>query len=533
MRRPAISGAKPRVSQPTLFPAPVGGWIANRSKAIGRSPQLPPGAAVLENWFPTATGAKLRRGSRRYATLNSGEGPVFSMFTYHVGTQEQMFAATMTAIHDVSNVTAPENPGVVVLSGLTGGNWVTCPMTTAGGNFLRGVNGTDTPWVYDGGSFGTTPALTFAASEQATPSDMSFVWSYKRRLFFIRKNTLDAYYLPVNQVGGEMTIFPMGAVFQLGGSLLFGASWSLDKSGAGGLSAQCVFITTEGEVAVYQGSNPDDAQDWSLVGVYRIGRPLGSQSFIRAGGDLIIATTVGFIPLSSAVGLDFMALGTGAISSPIEEAWSDAVSRRGVGEWQCVTWPDTGMVLIAPPISDEGVMFVANANTGAWCRFIGWRARCFAVWRGRLYFGSDGGSIVHANIGGNDEGATYTGRYMGLFDDLGTAAQRKIAKFARATLQSSVAISPQVGVNFDWNMGFRPAPNAEPAQVDNFWDSATWNEAQWDTDQMSVVYDRWTSVGGSGARIAPTIQITSGATIPIDAELISVEVTYTTGDVVT
>lgn len=557
MRSPAAT-RKPRTSQNTIFPAPIGGWIANRSKAMPRGANMPPGALVLENWFPTSTGAKLRRGTRRWATVGLGTDPVFSLFTYHVGTQEQMFAATMTTIYDVTTISVakpmqigvddgnilgaggtdsvgePADPGIAVLTGQAGGNWVTSPIRTDGGSFLRGVNGADTPFVYSGGAFGTTPALTFAAGEQAVASDMSFVWAYKRRHFFIRKNTLDAYYLPVNAVGGELAPLPLGSVFSLGGSLLFGASWSLGTSGSGGLSAQCIFVTTEGEVAVYQGENPSDINGWSLVGVYRIGRPLGRQAFIRAGGDIIIATTVGFVPLSSAVKLDAAALAPGAVSSPIEEAWNDAVLRRGAGDWQCISWPDQAMVLVAPP-PDTGAQttFVANANTGAWCRFTGWLPRCFTVWRGGLYFGSDGGQVVRANIGGSDQGLAYTGRYMGLFDDMGTPAARKIGKFARATLQSSVAITPGVSVTWDFRQEFPAAPDAEPAQIDNVWDSATWDQSTWDSDGVTVTHDRWTSVGGSGARVAPIVQITSATDIPIDAELVAVELTFDGADIVT
>ena len=534
MRVPAKARTpRPRTAQSALFPTPVGGWIASRSKSIARSESAPPGAAVLENWFPTSTSVKLRRGTRGWATVGVGSDPVFSLFVYNVGTQEQMFAATMTTIYDVTNAGEPSSPGVSMLTGQTSGDWSVSPMTTAGGNFIRGVNGVDTPWVYDGAAFATTPAMTTAVGDQGEPGDMSFVWAYKQRHFFVRKNTLDAYYLPVNQVGGELTRFPMGAVFQLGGSLLFGASWSLSGSSSGGLGAQCIFVTTEGEVAVYQGANPSDANDWSLVGVYRIGRPLGREAFVRAGGDIVIATTIGFVPLSTAINVDAAGLAAGTVSSPIEEAWTEAVLRRGVGDWHCALWPDEAMAVISPPVSNGQFVFVVNVNTGAWCKFTGWSPRCWCVWRGGLYFGADGGQVVRAGITGSDQGVAYSGRYMGLFDDLGAPAARKIARMVRATLQSTVAISPFVSVNWDWDQNFPPAPPAEPAQIDSVWDSAMWDEGRWDSDSLSVVYQRWNSAGGSGARVAPIVQITSASTIPIDAELVAVELTFNGADIVT
>lgn len=557
MRVP-VAKSKPRTALNSLFPAPIGGWIANRSKAIARSPQLPAGASVLENWFPTSTGCKLRRGSQRWATLGTGVDPVLSMFTYNVGAQQQLFASTYSTIYDISTITNPYNyvvgtyvddyigtenddligepadSGAVMMEGLTGGTWVTSQISTGGGTFLRGVNGRNVPFVYDGGAFTNEPALTFEDGEQAEPQDLSYVWLYKRRHFFIRENTLDAYYLPVNSVGGELHVLPLGAVFTLGGSLLFGGSWSLGTSDQGGLSAQCVFVTTEGEVAVYQGSNPDDATDWGLVGVYRIGRPLGKTAHISAGGDIVIATTIGFLPLSEAIQRDYAALAPGAVSNPIEDAWNEAVARRGVAEWNVVTWPDGQMVLVAPPppATDQATLFVANANTGAWCKFTGWNVRCFAVWRGQLFFGSDFGRVVRANVTGSDQGIAYVGRYMGLFDDLDTPSARKKAQIARATLQSSTAIRPHVSVVFDWDMRFPPAPDAEQVAVTNVWDAAMWDVATWDSSTSDFVFGRWESVGGSGSRVAPVVQITSGNVVPLDAELTSVELTYNVSDIV-
>lgn len=555
---------KPRTSQNAMFPAPVAGWIANRSKAMGQA-ALPPGAEILENWFPTTTGIKLRRGSRRWATLGAGNEPVTSMFSYNVGAQQQFFAATASGIWDVTTVPTPygytigdglgdeigtedgdvfgqgSTDGLEVLEGQSGGNWIVVQMTNSdGGVYLRGVNGVDVPFTYDGASFGTTPALTFAEvapgiADQTEPQDLNYVWSYKRRLFFIKKNSLDAYYLPVNAIGGELKLFPLGAVFSHGGSLLFGASWSLGHSDQGGLSAQCIFVTSEGEVAVYQGSNPDTADDWSLVGVYRIGKPLGRQAHITAGGDIVIATTIGFLPLSEAVAREYAALSPAAVSNPIEDAWRDATTRRGNEDWSAVTWPDGQLVVISPPppAVTSPQVFVANANTGAWCKFTGWNVRCLAVFRGQLFFGSDNGAVVQAGIGGNDQGNTYTARYLGLFEDGGTPSSRKIGELARATILSSINVQPQVSLQFDYRTNLPAPPNAAAPPSGNQWDNAIWDQSVWDAEADAVISQKWVSVGGSGSKLAPVVQITSGADIPIDAELVSYELTYKVSDIVT
>ena len=100
MRRP-VTKQKPQTAQLHSFPAPIGGLIANRSLAMARGQNLPPGAAVLENWFPIATGIITRRGSRRWATIG---GPrVRAMFSYTSGAQQELFAATDDAIWDITN----------------------------------------------------------------------------------------------------------------------------------------------------------------------------------------------------------------------------------------------------------------------------------------------------------------------------------------------------------------------------------------------------------------------------------------------
>lgn len=633
MRTPAKTQARARKTQTTSFPPPTGGWISNRNIAAPRGPQLPPGAAILENWLPTATSIILRRGSKRWATLPSG--PVTSLFTYSNGGQREMFAANAEGIWNVTSVPeaythviANENDdwiaasdteafgwgsvdGMDVLTGQTSGDWVTIQFSTAGGTFLVGVNGEDPAFVYDGsgffpnhpggifelpitndtapftagdvltgatsgatatilsvtpsylwivditGTFDPSEAITdgdggaadtdgaavmvspgvgisFPAGSGLTTADLSYVWNYKNRLWFIEKNSLNVWYLPVDQIGGELTLFPLGGVLNLGGSLMFGASWSLDSGLSGGLGAQCVFVTQDGEVAVYQGSNPSSASDWSLVGVYRIGKPMGHKAHILAGGDLVIATAIGFIPLSQAVARDYAAISPAALSNPIEVAWDDAATSRGQEGWNCLLWAEGGMAIVSPPTPNNTtpMVFVANANTGAWAPFTNWDARCMCSFDGRLFFGTSGGAVVQGYTGGDDQGDPYTGRYLPLFDDMGTAANRKPAELARVVMRSNVSVSSTVTAMFDWNMDLPPVPDAVSVPALSVWDAGVWDQSIWDAGAPSIVCQRWRSVGGWGYAMAIAVQVTSGASIPLDAEIIRTDLTWATGDIV-
>lgn len=632
-----IQRPKQRRSEVKKFPAPIGGWVSNRALAVpsGETGNLPQGALVLDNFMPGATTAKLRRGKRRFCTL---DGPATSLFSYNNGPIKRIFAASENTIYDITNAEFAEDTDIVtetddlivtetgdwigwlstdglgVMSGFTGGDWSVVQFATTGGVYLVGVNGVNTGFIYDGDAFypyvaggvetleydtetssftvgdtvtgGTSsatgdiwrieptgvdtgilyltnitagpfqaaealtdtgggsanavgantaliPGITFTGGK--TTADMSFVWVYRNRLYFAETGTMNAWYLDVDSVGGAAAVFPLSGVFGLGGALLFGQRWSLSSGGDGGLSEQCVFISTEGEVAVYQGLGPDDTATWSQQGLYRIGRPLGKKAFIRGAGDLAIATTVGLVPLSKAIELDLTALTVASISYPIADAWSDALQLRGAQDWQGIIWPDKKMALFSPPTASiEPVMFIANTETGTWSRFTGWEGDCFEVFEGRLYFGESSGAIYIGNETGLDDGDPYTGVCLPLYDDLGSPASRKISKVGRYILRASAPVRGNVTWQSDYNETMPPAPSAEVLSgTANLWGEAVWGQSQWADKLPSLLIDDWRSLGGTGYTVSLAYQVTSGAIQPLDVEIISSELLYETAEVVT
>lgn len=555
---------KPRTSEMFAFPAARDGWIANQAlaqpnatKADG-SPLL--GASILDNMYPAADGPILMRGSQLYATLGAGGNPTRSMFIYNAGSVDKLFASTDTTIYDITTVLTPNNmligagngddvigtedddilgvqstDGLDVVTGQTGGNWISQQFATAGGIFLRLVNGADTPLVYDGTDFDTFPDLKFAApDDELDPSILNFVWAYKQRLFFIANDSLDAYYLPVDQVGGELTKLPLAGIFGKGGKLLFGASWSLDSGNSGGLSEQCIFVTTEGEVAVFQGANPSDANDWQKVGVYQIGRPLGNQAWVRDGGDIIVASSTGYVRLSQAISRDLAALGPTAVSYPIETAWNHAVENRNQ-PWTCTIWPSKQMAVVAPktPTGAVAEVYIANVRTGAWARRTNWNVTCMAVFRERLFYGTPDGTVVEAGVTGLDQGAAYTGTCVPLFNDLGTPASLKITELVRAVGLRPVPAGVQVSMQVDYTINLPPAPPALPVPEGAQWGNATWGQFAWGESTTISPQQRWETRPGYGYAFAPAVQVTSGSVVPLDYQLVRIEATYQVAEIVT
>lgn len=557
MRRPS-QRRKPKTSELYSYQAPVAGWVANRAltqpNAVGPNGQKIVGAARLDNIFPKATSVTLMRGSQVYAQLGEGELPVTSLFSYVVGSNAQMFAANQEAIYDITTIVNNKNvsfsgggntvivdtnddifgwnstEGLDVSTGHTGGNWVSVQFATAGGTFLRLVNGVDESLVYDGTTFSATPALTYPDTSPA--SNLSYVWAYKQRLFFIENGTLDAWYLDVDQIGGELTKLPLGGIFERGGALLFGASWSNDSGNQGGLSEQCIFVTTEGEVAVFQGSNPSSADDWSKVGVYRIGKPLGPKAWIRDGGDLIFATSLGMVRISEAIRKEAAALGPTAVSYPIEDAWNDAVSLRSQSYWHCEIWPTQQMALVSVPSiqTQDDMMFIANVRTGAWCRRVNWNGTCLLEFQDRMFFGSTEGKVWEANITGLDDTEPYVGVCVPLFHDFGTPMSQKIAQFARPRVLSPYDVNMQVTMQSDFTVKLPPAPPPIQAGTGSEWGVGIWGSATWGNLATNEIRQDPVSVSGYGYALSPAFQIQSGSVVPIDAELVSIEVTFETAD---
>lgn len=631
MRAPAKAiRPKPRVTQPFSFPAPTRGWIANENLADA----TPGGAAVLENWFPTATGLRVREGSELYATLGGGNNTVRSLFSYLNGANERLFAADDPTIYDITTVPSPDNwllvddqgdmlvtdegdtigafvstAGLEVLEGLTSGNWVVVQFATAGGVFLVGVNGQDDGFVFDGeffyplssaavsrleydgesapftvgatltgatsgatgtiirviddgatgtlilsgvagGPFDNNEAITDGSGGAAVAngdsfvvvgaftgiptSDLSYVWVYKQRLWFAEKESLDAWYLPVDQIAGAAVKFALGPVFGRGGSLLFGQTWSLDSGAEGGLSEQNTFVSTEGEVAVYQGLDPADANSWSKVGVYRIGRPLGNKAFVRAGGDLVISTDIGFVPLSQAIQRDIAALSPAAVSFPIEVAWNDRVAERGGQPWQCEIWPTKQMsVIVLPTVpNSRAEMLVANARTGAWALYTGWDGDCIELFKDRLFFGSKSGKVIEAGVSGADQGIPYTATVVPLFSDLGAAASLKIIGMARSVMLSPFPVNESLSIQVDFTLNLPAPPDSAQISGVSVWGAGVWGTSQWGGTLVKQALQNWRSVYGSGYSVAPALQITSGNVPPPDVDLVKIDITYQAADIV-
>lgn len=503
------------------LPAPTAGWVTNENVARSRSNS----ARVMDNWFPEADSVRVRGGLQKTATLNAD---VEAMFAYRSGGSEKLFAADSSRIYDVTAPASTTTPPTPDVSSQTGGDYSAQQMTVAGGTYLYAVNGEDNPQLYDGTSWqAVTGASTpIALTGTVTLSDLSFVFAFKERLFFIEKNTLSLWYLSTGTVGGMLTEFPLTGIINEGGSLIAGGSWSADSGE--GLDDRLWLLSNQGEVAVYEGDDP--GSNFSLAGVYRVGVPLGAQAIIRAGGDPVFATDAGMVPLSAAVSLDEAVLSDAAVTRAIETEWRQEVQQRTGLSWLARKWDAGGLALVAMPVAtpsstSPAQCFVVNMETGAWCRYTGWNVRCAETRGDNLYVAIDE-KVYLAESTGYDDEATYTAQLQFQAQQLRMAGIDKAAKAMRASFLAGNNISPKLSVATNYRKTFPAAPNAASQSGAPVWGSAIWGTAVFGGGQLDYKETGWKSVAGVGRAHAPQVQITCGDTAETNARLVDVTLTY-------
>lgn len=517
-RRPprATSKKKPEFQYKPL-PAPNNGLVLNQN--LAEMPER--SAVVLNNAMPTTSGVRVRGGSLTVATI--GAFAVESLFSYRSGAIQKKFAAGGGGVYDITSVVDADTPPTAEFTGQTSNEYSAVQSSNSGGEYVHIFNGMDAPRYFDGSTW-TTLAIT-----GTTQNELSQGFSYRQRLMLIRSGTLKFAYLPVDAIDGAAAEFELSGVFEKGGELVCGSTWSQDAGD--GLDDKAVFVTNFGEVAIYEGSNPGDVNDWRLVGRYDIAPPLGKNAFTHAGGDLVIATELGLVPISRAVRLETSVLSLEAISNPIEPLWLDEVAQRSLA-WQIVEVPQLNMGLITLPSSGNlpAKCLVVNLRTSRWGVYLGWDARSVLEFNGDGFFGTNDGKIKQMEVGGSDDGQPYLFQCAYAYTDCGLGGLTFTAKMGRSIFRSNANFIPAVSASKDYDALFPASPAAGPdTGVESRWDFGNWDEALWDGGESQIVKSKWESIGVTGHSITPQVQALIGNTANPNAELISLNISYVVG----
>lgn len=487
LRNPMHSVNRGRVASVISRPAPVKGWNARDPIASMK----PDEAIYLENLFPSATDVMLRKGIASHVTGIAGQ--VESLMAYNrPDGADALFAAAVDSIYDVTTAGAV---GAAVVAGLSNGRWNHVNFTNSSGtSYLCCFNGVDSPRYYDGTNWITITGASTPAITGLTTSGIVSAAINKRRMWLVQKDSLKAWYLPVDSVGGAAAAIDLSGIAKLGGYIMAIGAWTMDAGE--GIDDYWVAITSEGEVVVYAGTDPSSASTWSLKGVWQIGRPICRRCMVKFGGDLLLILVNGVFPLSKAL-----------LSSNIDPriALTDKINTAMIGAaslysgnygWQLQHYSNADMLLLNVPVNegDNQEQYVMNVVTGAWCQFTGIEANCFEAFQGELYFG--GSTIVSkAWSGYSDNGANITGSGKTAFDYFGTKT-KKSWKMARPIISSNGTPTVEIGINPDYSDGDDLGTLTFSASSAGLWGVALWGGALWASSTQTL--KNWIGLSGIG-----------------------------------
>lgn len=486
--------AQKPVSTASSLPSPVGGW--NARDALGAMPITD--APVMTNWFPNPTNVILRLGETRHATGITGQ--VQSLLVYNGASSSKMFA--VNAGGSFYDVTSAGAVGAAVVSGMSNGKFQYTNIQTSGGSFMLSVNGANkmryydgTTWSADGGTYTVTGVDTSTCDNIAL---------HKNRVWLVKKNTLDVYYLPTSAIQGAAAAFPLGGVAQLGGYIVAIGTWTIDAGY--GVDDLWVAVTSQGEVIVYKGTDPSNASTWALVGVWQLGTPVGKRCLMKYAGDLLLICQDGVVPLSGAL-QSSRTNPRVALTDKIQFAVSTAVSNYGSNfGWQLLYFPKENQLYLNVPVSDGSSQeqYVMNTITRNWTQFTGWAANCWALLNDTPYFGGNG-YVSKAWSGYSDNNTNINAFCVQAFSDFKTPNQQKRFTMMRPILYTSGSPTVAAEVNVDFDLTDTTSALSFTATNYASWDSATFDSSVWGTD-LSLQMN-WQGCTGIGYWAAPALKV--------------------------
>lgn len=497
-RVPRVS-ASSQVSQLFNNPPPTGG-LNLRDPISNMSPL---DALVLENFIPRQQGVELRKGWQVHTGAVEGVAEFKTVFSYAAANpaDSKIFAAANGNIYDVTvdpPVAAAED------TGSTSNLWWTIQFTNPSGkNFLLAVSPGAGYWTYDpeDGWIDRT-ALTVGL-----PTNVRTVGIWKERIWFTAENDGTVYYMrDTNAVQGNADPFPMGAVLRNGGSVSALFNWTIDAGFS--VDDYLVVIGTQGDIGVWEGTDPQTADLFKIKGVWYIGPvPKYGVYFTPFGGDVMILSQQGLIPMSKLVAGQYNEAAANTMpASKIQPTLAPLITElKDVAQWEVMLVPKESIMIIKLPPSATGIyqQYVMNTITGAWATFSNMDMVSGAMLDGQLYFSDPNGQIVkglygatdHADITGAN-GVAIEGEAMTAFNPYDTPAQLKKFHMARPIFLAATAPSVKLQLNTQYALQNVPG---SPAFADT--DAGRWDDSEWNLAFFAGginTYQAWVGVVGLG-----------------------------------
>jgi hypothetical protein len=485
--------AAARVAVSALVPAPVAG-LNYRDALVNMKPT---DALVMTNVIPKQDGIELRSGWQYFSTTTNAA--IKSIFAYNAGNSanSKLFAGSSGKIYDVTSGT----PSIAVASTSSTDVWSTTHFSTTAGIFMvacsAGVGSGYYTYDPTGGWVFRTPA--------GAPANIITVCAFKQRLFFSVEGSASIFYVnAVNAIAGTLNEFPIGSQLRNGGYVVGMTSWTID--GGFGIDDYLAVFGSEGDVVIYQGTDPSSPANWSVRGTWYVGAvPKYGRFYTNNGGDVMVVSTMGLVPLSRLLQGSFNE-GLAAPSDKIQPVLAPLVqSLRLTASWETFIVPDENILVIKPPQDTTGAytQFAMNLTTGAWCSFDSIPMTCCTLLAGKPYCGTSDGRVFKAFTGNLDGvaiagtgGTNIEGDIQTAFSSFDSPAMLKKFNLGHPIFISTQQPAVKMQMNTQFTFSGVPGSPSFSQTSGSLWSASQWSVARW--SGSSGTYQAWVGLTGLG-----------------------------------
>jgi hypothetical protein len=452
------------------IPPSVRGWYAN-----GAFELMPTDSAVdLVNIIPRETFLETRKGHE--IVIDSLGGSVETLAVFNGSSTPQLLGAYNGTIQtiDVSAGTDTSKG-----SGFTSDQWQTLNINDK----LVFVNGADAPQEYDG----TTLSAMTISGTGLTVADLDGVMSFKGRAVYWTQGQQEFWYAAAGAHAGALTEFPIDFVAQEGGGIMEIVTWTRD--GGDGIDDLFIIIMESGETLVYQGT--DFASDFSMVGRFRLGKPLSIRGSCQLGSDRIIITEDGYVNLSTSLSKARLN-DSGNVGKNIafETKYNAKLYRDNYG-WEINFLPSQSLLIVNVPELDDTttpansryIQHVMNTNTGAWCKFDSWQSITYVEFNNEVYFGTSSNQIMKAFSSKEDNDVVIKTTWTPAFNNFEMPVNLKKAEFCVVVTDFNSPSYIQAIAQTDFNLVEGPNLRIPSQSAAAVWDVAAWDSVNWGQEE--------------------------------------------------
>ena len=203
---------------------------------------------------------------------------------------------------------------------------------------------------------------TFTTSTGANPEQFDGVLAHHDRLYFWKTGgDLEFYYGDVGAISGALERFPLSRLGSVTGRVAALVSMTLD-AGHGMNDVLAVFTTT-GQIVVYEGLDPSDAEDWRLTGRVQGAAPLGRNAFVQVGADIWMVSARGIVSVGESLRSSTLAF-VSAMTVPIADQIATAAKEGG--DWSVFLAADASFAAINRVYDGEATQWIYWLEGQAW-----------------------------------------------------------------------------------------------------------------------------------------------------------------------